>query len=488
MRHALLVLCLALPSIPLDAAEPTPAAADVAGAWSGAAVHAGESQPFGISFEAGEGDALAAKMSVPALGLWEMPLPPARLEPGGVRIGSTFLLRYDRAAGTLSGPLPAALVPVYRIPLTLKRGALARPAEVAHSAPAAVPLWTFDAGAPVWGSAAVAGGLVYVGADDGRLMALDARSGTERWSFRAGGAIRARPLVAGGAVFVPSEDGLLYRLDARSGAVRWKVPVEGVPVVRIPIGQPNSRFERNASGAVLVDGSLYLGTHDGHLLALDPGDGARRWAFKAGDTVLSTPAVHGGRVYFGSFDGHVYALDAATGALAWKHDTKGPVVSTPAVHEGRVIVGSRSYDLLALDARTGAPLWTRYIWFSWVESSAVVRDGVAYVGSSDAARLFALDVKTGRSVWEVSTGGWPWGEPALAGGRVYIGSAGDAEYLVKHEGSFIAVDRAAGRMAWRFAVPPPAGKGQSGFVGSAAAADGRVFVGGLDGRVYAFAQ
>jgi outer membrane protein assembly factor BamB len=351
-----------------------------------------------------------------------------------------------------------------------------------------MPLWTFDAGAPVWGSAAAADGLVYVGADDGRLVALDARSGKERWSHRGGGAIGARPLVADGSVFVPSDDGFLYRLDAGSGAVRWKVSIEGTPVNRVPIGQPGSRFERNASGAVLDSGRLYVGTHDGHVLALDPRDGARRWAFKAGDTVLSTPAAHGGRVYFGSFDGFVYAVDAATGTLAWKYDTKGPVVSTPAVHDGRVIVGSRSYDLLALDAVSGARLWTRYIWFSWVESSAVVRDGVAYVGSSDAARLFAIDARTGRSVWELPTGGWPWGEPAVAGGRVFIGSAGDAEYMVKHEGSFIAVDRATGRMAWRFAVPPPAGKGQSGFVGSAAAADGRVFVGGLDGRVYAFAQ
>jgi outer membrane protein assembly factor BamB len=73
--------------------------------------------------------------------------------------------------------------------------------------------------------------------------------------------------------------------------------------------------------------------------------------------------------------------------------------------------------------------------------------------------------------------------------RVFIGAAGDADYLVKHEGAFLAVDRATGRVVWRHPLPPPAGgKGQSGFVGGAAAAGGRVFVGALDGRVYAFAQ
>jgi outer membrane protein assembly factor BamB len=486
MKPALAAAVLALFSSGLNA-PPDPAA--IAGAWNGTAVHDSESQPIGLSFQAAQDGTLAVKMSVPALNLWDLPLPPARLEPGAVRIGSTFLLKHDPAAGTLTGPLPQALVPVYTIPVTLRRGALPRTARPEPDAPLARPLWTFDAGAPVWAGAEAARGTVFIGGEDGRLHALDARSGTERWALRTGGPIRARATVSGDDVFVPSDDGFLYRLEADSGRERWKVRVESGPVVRVPIGDPKSRFERTASSAVVAGGRVYLGTHDGHVLALAARDGGRVWAFKAGDTVLSTPAVEGSRVFFGSFDGHVYALDAASGALRWKHDTKGAVVSAPVVHDGRVIVGSRSYDLVALDARTGERAWTRYIWFSWVESSPVVREGVVYVGSSDAARLFAIDARTGRSVWEVDTGGWPWPTPAVTDRRVFIGAAGDAEYLVKHQGAFLAVDRATGRVAWRHPVPPPpSGKGQSGFVGSAAVAEGRVFVGGLDGRVYAFAQ
>lgn len=55
-----------------------------------------------------------------------------------------------------------------------------------------------------------------------------------------------------------------------------------------------------------------------------------------------------------------------------------------------MIVGSRSYDLLALDGKTGATVWNRYVWFSWVESPVAVREAMAYVGSSDAAKLYAL--------------------------------------------------------------------------------------------------
>ena len=81
-------------------------------------------------------------------------------------------------------------------------------------------------------------------------------------------------------------------------------------------------------------------------------------------------------------------------------------------------MGSRSYDLFALDAATGAVAWQRYIWFSWVESSPVVRDGVAYVGSSDAAAVYAFDVATGRKMWGTDVWGWAWDQPALTATRV----------------------------------------------------------------------
>ena len=55
------------------------------------------------------------------------------------------------------------------------------------------------------------------------------------------------------------------------------------------------------------------------------------WKFKTGGRVISSPAVAGGTVYVGSSDGHIYAVDRATGAERWKFATRGPVHSSPAV-------------------------------------------------------------------------------------------------------------------------------------------------------------
>jgi outer membrane protein assembly factor BamB len=193
---------------------------------------------------------------------------------------------------------------------------------------------------------------------------------------------------------------------------------------------------------------------------------------RAGDAVPAAPAVDQGRVYAGSFDKHVYALDAASGKLLWKRDTQGAVVSTPAVAGELLVVGNRAYDVLGLRARTGEVAWKRYVWFSWVESSATVRDGVAYVGSSDAAAVLAIDTASGRRLWAADVLGWAWGQPAVSESRVYAGTSSQAGCLAGHRAGVMALDRGDGRAVWRYEAPGAA----SGAFGSRARRPGRTRV------------
>jgi len=56
--------------------------------------------------------------------------------------------------------------------------------------------------------------------------------------------------------------------------------------------------------------------------------------------VFSSPAVANGTVYVGSEDNNVYALNATTGAKVWSFTTGSSVYSSPAVANGVVYVGS----------------------------------------------------------------------------------------------------------------------------------------------------
>jgi outer membrane protein assembly factor BamB len=471
-----------------DAGSAGPGPRELTGTWSGELSHNAQTAPFAIRFDTTEEGDLEALVSIPDSDLWEASFGEAMIEENEIRIGS-WALTYDPKGKTLTGQLPATLVPIYSIPVTLTRAdPLERIPRRAISAPTAEPLWTFATEGPIWGGVAFVDGVVYAGSDDGTLVAVDGRSGELLWRFATDGAIHARPTVVGDHLFIPSDDGHLYKLESKTGEKRWSARILDKEVARVPPGEAGSRYDPYASEATVDRHAVYVGSPDGNLYALDNETGRQRWKFGTGDSVVSTPVVADERVITGSFDGYVYAVEAKSGKLAWKHDTKAPVVSSPALIDGSVVIGSRSYDLLALDAADGGLRWKYYCWFSWIESSATVRDAMVYIGSSDAAKLFAIDATDGRAIWQFDTGGWSWAQPAVTDAAVYIGSVGVTGYMFEHVGGFVAVNRADGKALWQYPVQPQGDSTIWGFGSSPAAGDELVFVGGLDGKLYAFAQ
>src|SRR5262245_22926183 len=67
-----------------------------------------------------------------------------------------------------------------------------------------------------------------------------------------------------------------------------------------------------------------------------------KWQFRTTAQVLSSPAVSGNTVYFGSNDHRLYAVDLASGEIKWEFKTDGRVASSPAVSNG--VVYFLSYD------------------------------------------------------------------------------------------------------------------------------------------------
>src|SRR5438876_5270461 len=162
---------------------------------------------------------------------------------------------------------------------------------------------------------AVARGVVLVGSGIyNRLYAVDARHGRTLWSYLAGAGVFSSPTVSGGVVYFGSTDGYLRAMDVRTGAQVW------FDYLRDPIvGSP-----------ALVDRVLYVATRLRRwIFALDAATGAIVWERKlnAPTGAVSSPIVAGGSVYVLTDDGTMLALDAATGGLRWRVDGLGNVTS-----------------------------------------------------------------------------------------------------------------------------------------------------------------
>jgi len=224
-----------------------------------------------------------------------------------------------------------------------------------------------------------------------------------------------------------------------------------------------------------------------------------KWKFRAGAAIVSTPAVSAGTVYFGSSDHQVYALDERSGALRWKFATHGRVSASPAVAAGRVYVGSFDGSFYALDAAQGTLAWkfategerrfsARHLHgaepaaevmpdpFDVFLSSPVLAGGAVYFGSGDG-NVYALDAASGALRWKFHTGNVVHASPAVAAGTLYVGS---------WDSYFYALDAATGKQRWRFKTgADPAIHNQEGIQSSAVVADGMVYFGCRDSNLYA---
>ncbi len=108
----------------------------------------------------------------------------------------------------------------------------------------------------------VANGVVYVGADDGVLSALNAQTGAKLWSIAPGGDINTTPAVANGVVYIAAKDGQLSAVNAQIGVQLWFAAAGNIVV----------------SSPVVVNGVVYIGSNNDnkygyvYAYALPPGD------------------------------------------------------------------------------------------------------------------------------------------------------------------------------------------------------------------------
>ena len=360
------------------------------------------------------------------------------------------------------------------------------------------------------GQPTVVGGVVYFGAEDGTIYALDAHTGCEYWTFKADATVRTAITVAAiqsgrYALLFGDVKAQVYALDIPTRKLRWKTKVDEHAWARIT-GAPK-----------LSEGSLYV-------------------------PVSSNEEVPAGNRKYEccTFRGSVVALDEETGKVLWKTytiaeapkpTTKNPegvqfhrpnggaVWSSPTIDARRKLLyvatgngytspaAPTTDSILALDLATGALKWSRQLasgdyWtfgctgsrndscpgdngpdFDIGASPILWRNDHILVGQK-SGMVTALDANAeGKILWQT-----PVGKGSALGGIMWGMAADDralyvplSDQIGPAPGGMFALDPATGSKIWS-TLPTP----RSAQAAAATAIPGVVFSGDMNGRLRAY--
>jgi len=269
--------------------------------------------------------------------------------------------------------------------------------------PRGAPDWVFESRTLLEFPPVVDRGLLVVGANSGRVHALDARTGEHLWARRQRGEIASSPALSGDLVYVTSMDGALTAYRRADGRQTWQFTTGGSPIESSPL---------------VVDGLVYVGAHNGQLYALDADSGALRWTYSAGGDIKSSAALAGDAVVVGDYAGQVHAVDRRSGSGIWRYSGGQRFYGGAGVSGDTVVIGDIGGTVLALDRRSGAVRWSHGTGGSFVYASPAIAGDDVYIGSYNG-QFQALDLATGAVRWSHDAGGRISGSATVVDDVVY---------------------------------------------------------------------
>ena len=152
---------------------------------------------------------------------------------------------------------------------------------------------------------------------DGKLMGFDYETGEVRWTYTSDVPVltlrgTGTPMILGDNAIAGFADGKVVAINLRSGNVAWEV--------RVAIPQGRSEIERivDIDGSMAVQGNeLYVASYQGRLAAIDTRSGRRLWQRNVSS--VSGVGVGFGNVYVADDDGTVSAFLRNGQGVRWQN-------------------------------------------------------------------------------------------------------------------------------------------------------------------------
>lgn len=253
------------------------------------------------------------------------------------------------------------------------------------------------------------------------------------------------PVAARGRVFAMDAEHRISAYDAAAGQRLWQVSI-----------RPRGERDLITGGIAYENGRMFAAGGFAEVVALDAETGAEVWRTPVDAPIHGPPTVRDGRVFAITLADTLYALQTTDGAELWTYQSVGEVASlvgtaAPAVDQNIVVAGFRSGELVALRANTGRELWNDSLASRRRTDEVANISQIAAAPVIDRGRVFAIgnggvmvavDLNTGRRIWETGIGGLnrPW----VAGNHLYV---------ITDNNELVSLSRDNGGIHWIVELP-----------------------------------
>ena len=228
--------------------------------------------------------------------------------------------------------------------------------------------------------------------------------------------------IADGTLFFGSMEGQVVAVNTSDGGRPWDPVTLETPTSTGLLGcTPVSSLVVFYGTPAVAGDLIYVGGYNGKVYAINSSSGALRWVYPREGrlgSIVGGPVVAFGKVYIGSSDGKVYALDAITGDWEWEFQTGNKIWSTPAIDGETLYIGSFDKKLYALNAIDGSEKWEPFETAGAIISTPVIYNNTIYFGSFDR-HMYAVNVADGSLRWKFPGGNWFWAKAVALNNTVY---------------------------------------------------------------------
>jgi len=227
-----------------------------------------------------------------------------------------------------------------------------RNGEVVAFSTAGEKKWSVKVSSEVLSAPLVTAGRVVVRANDGRVFGLDPADGSRKWVFDRGLPTltvrgNSSPIGGNGLVYVGYDDGSLVAIREDDGLKVWE------QIVAEPEGRTELARMADIDGEMMLDDdTLYVVSYHDRVMALSASSGQPLWAHDVGG--WSGAAITPDKLLLTDRSGNVWALNRATGDSLWKQNLfENRQLTSPVVQGDYVVVGDLEGYLHWLKLETG---------------------------------------------------------------------------------------------------------------------------------------